>query len=360
MRSVPRALLLRSAIVASGLIAALSPAPALAESPELFTCPDTSAFKLRRDAEADALNARQHQPSAGAATSTDLAAHARWSAMGYAMYDAYAAGEDPLKALAAGLRPIALIHGDPGRTERLARRKARDTRTFYGVVADDPSMKRRLVILRGTLEPNEWIRNLQARLRPFLRSRFRRPFGNGVRRLLSRARVHNGFMKIYSSFEMTRVADGERVPFSEGLEALIVGRDVTFIGHSLGGALATLAGVDAALISPPDGRRLRVVTFASPRVGNGGFAKLARTVGRIDRVCNLVDLVPAVPPSTRLTPYVHVGDVFRISSFDWPELENWHRRAGKQVTCWHSIFAYAYMVDPAKSTDGLDDCLIAK
>jgi len=170
-------------------------------------------------------------------------------------------------------------------------------------------------------------------------------------------------MKIYESFEMTRVSDGARIPFSEGLEEYIIGHDATFIGHSLGAALATLAGVDAALMSPENSKRLRIVTLASPRVGNKGFARLAKSVGRIDRVCNLVDLVTAVPPSTRLTPYVHVGDVFRVSSFDWPELENNHPKAGEQITCWHSIFAYAYMTDPnkskAKSSGDLSGCLAA-
>lgn len=348
------------AVVTVTLMTGLWPSPALAETPEWFTCPDSSAFKARRDAEADALNARAHQPSAGAVTSADLAAHARLSAMSYDMYTAYSEGKDPLDGLAANLKPIALIYGDPGRTERLRRRKVRDTRTFYGVVADDPATGRRLVIVRGTLQPNEWIRNVQARLRPFLRSRIRRPFPFGARRLLSRVRVHNGFMKIYESFEMTRVSDDARIPLSEGLEDLVVGRNVTFIGHSLGAALAMLAGVDAALMSPENSKRLRIVTFASPRVGNEGFARLAQAVGRIDRVCNLVDLVPAVPPSTRLTPYVHVGDVFRVSSFDWPELENNAPKAGEQITCWHSIFAYAYMTDPAKSTKGLADGCLAK
>jgi len=357
----PRLAELAAAVVTIGLLASLSLSPAIAQTPDWYTCPDSSAFELWRDAEADALNAREHRPSAGAETSADLATHARWSAMSYAMYEAYASGGDPLGALDKRLRPVALIYGDPGRDPRLRRGKARDTRTFYGVVADDPSIERRLVILRGTLQPNEWIRNVQARLRPFLGSRVRRAFPGGGGGFLSRARVHNGFMQIYASLELTGMADGARIPLQQGLEDLVAGRDITFIGHSLGAALATLASVDAALLSIQDRARRRLVTFASPRVGNEGFAQLAKTVGRIDRVCNLVDLVPAVPPSTRLTPYVHVGDVFRISSFDWPELENWHPKAGEQVTCWHSISAYAYMADPAKSKTGLaDGCLAPK
>lgn len=359
MRRLVRAVALAAAIVTSCLFSGLAPPPAEAQTHEWFTCPDSSAFEPRRDAEADALNAREHQPSAGAVTSADLATHARLSAMSYDMYNAYTAGSDPLSMLAPHLKPIALIYGDPGRNERLDRRTVRDTRTFYGVIADDPSTMRRLVILRGTLQPNEWIRNLQARLRPFVRSHLRRPSAGSVRQQVhSGARVHNGFMQIHTSLEMTRVADGARIPLLQGLQDVVAGRDVTFIGHSLGGALATLAGVDAALLSPTDANRIRIATFASPRVGNEGFARLAEKVGRIDRVCNLVDLVPAVPPSTRLTPYVHVGNVFRLSSFDWPQLENWHSKAGEQVTCWHHIHVYAFMLDPDKSAEGLaDDCL---
>lgn len=116
MRRTPRVAAFAAAVVSAGLIAgpiaALAPSQARAETPGWFTCSDSSAFQLRRDAEADALNAREHQPSAGTVTSADLAAHARWSAMSYAMYEAYADGGDPLDALDRDLRPIALIYGE--------------------------------------------------------------------------------------------------------------------------------------------------------------------------------------------------------------------------------------------------------
>jgi len=322
-----------------------------AETPEWFTCPDSSAFDPRSDRVLGARNPRLQRPSAQAQTSADIEGHARLSAMSYAMYDAVVAGADPVSRLASTLRPVALVYGDPGPDERFRRPNAvtRDTRTFYGVVADEAATGRRLVILRGTVQPNEWLRNVQARLLPFVRSRIQRSFPTG-------ARVHNGFLKIYSSLELESLADGARRPFADALPDLIGGRTVTFVGHSLGGALATLAGVDAAGRLPSQAERLRIITFASPRVGDPGFAKLAKAVGRIDRVCNLVDLVPAVPPSTRLAPYVHVGQVYRVSSFDWPHLENELSKAGEQVTCWHSIAAYAYMTAPNKTTEGLDGC----
>ena len=46
-------------------------------------------------------------------------------------------------------------------------------------------------------------------------------------------------------------------------------------GHSLGGALATLAAYDIAHMLPKEGEQvaLKVYTFGSPRVGNHSFAQ---------------------------------------------------------------------------------------
>ncbi|MBK6705221.1 MAG: hypothetical protein IPG56_16640 [Caulobacteraceae bacterium] len=61
---------------------------------------------------------------------------------------------------------------------------------------------------------------------------------------------------------------------SPALRNLVAGRDTVFVGHSLGSALATLAGVEASRRSPQSAARLRIVTLASPRVGDAGFATL--------------------------------------------------------------------------------------
>lgn len=344
------------AAVAWLALAGMFASVALAEAPVRFTCPDSTVFDMRNDFAIGAFDPRVHRPSAGAVTSADIAAHARLSVMSYEMHAAFTAGADPRSNLAPNLRTFALVYGDPGPDERLGALRLRDTRTFYGVVADDGASGQRFVVLRGTLRPNEWLRNLQAGLRPFIRSQFRRPFPVGTGAWGAGARVHAGFLKIFASLEIVNVTDGSRKPLADALPDLAAGRQITFVGHSLGGALATLAGVEAARLSPLDAPRMRIVTFASPRVGDQGFATLAQSVGQIDRVCNVVDVVPAVPPSTRLTTYVHVGQVFRISSFDWPDLENEQEKPGDRVTCWHNINAYAFMADPAKSAKNLDVC----
>ncbi len=327
------------------LIIAASASGATAETPAWFTCPDRSEFDPRDRPAASALIPAVIKPSAGAATSDDLAAHARLAAMAYAMFDADVAGQNPTVQLTPGLKLVGLIYGDPGRRRIIRLRKSK-TRSLFGVIADDPTSGRRLIVLRGTLKPIEWLRNMQARLKPF-----------PLRTLPIRApaNVHAGFRQIFASLEL--VAKGRRQNFVRALAELTSGRKVTFIGHSLGGALATLSGVEAARVQPEDAVAMRIVTFASPRVGDPGFAKLAKAVGRIDRVCNVVDIVPAVPPSRPRTPYVHVGRLFRISSFDWPDLKIGIGKPGQQVTCRHSILAYAYMLAPVKAKDEATACL---
>lgn len=66
-------------------------------------------------------------------------------------------------------------------------------------------------------------------------------------------------------------------------------------GHSLGGALATIASVWAALTYPD--ADVRCVTFGSPMVGNEGFVNAWRqVVGTRLRAVHAADPVPSLPP----------------------------------------------------------------
>lgn len=310
---------------------------------DLYSCADSSAIELAT--RLIAPSPQENPPRTDAQKSEEITAKAEFSSLSYDMYAAFDDGSDPARLLDGRLTPIALIYGDPGPADDRPAGRLTDSRTFYGFVGDDPSTGQRYIVFRGTLQPNEWLRNIQARQVPFP--------SEGA---LPAANVHRGFYDIFTSLEVDQ-GGGVVRSFSSALPDLIAGRDVIFIGHSLGGALATLAGVDAARQLPEQASRLNVTTFASPRVGDPGFAALASSVGSIDRVCNVVDVVTEVPPSTAFADYTHVGEVYRVSSFDWGQLNNAFDLAPEQIVCWHSIAAYRFMTDPSRSTLGVETCL---
>lgn len=71
-------------------------------------------------------------------------------------------------------------------------------------------------------------------------------------------------------------------------------------GHSLGGALATLAGAWAAYEYPR--ADIRCITLGSPRVGNRTFCNAMKyLVGDVHRLVHGWDPVPTMPPPTGFT-----------------------------------------------------------
>lgn len=106
--------------------------------------------------------------------------------------------------------------------------------------------------------------------------------------------VHQGFYYAFNSLT------GDLKKFLSGLKGISV---VHCVGHSLGGAIATLA---ADYIKANSGiSSVRLYTFGSPRVGLENFAQkcTSRLIsGNIYRVCHSTDPVPMVPT----WPFYHV------------------------------------------------------
>lgn len=344
------------------LVGGAAPRAQTAPVPEALNCPDQIVIDPRQDLSGDRV--REIAPKSGAHTSDAFAADARFARLAYLMFEAFNAGKDPRVAFKAPDQLlVGLIYGDPApHAERpdprlpelqlakplpaaLARPETlrKDSRTLYGFVAEDRATGRRTIAFRGTMQPAEWVRNAQA---------LQRPYPSGTAPRLAAAHVHDGFLRIFESLQYeanARVSTSAPIAFAAALPGLVSGHDTVFVGHSLGSAIATLAGVEATRRSPNMAWRMRIVTLASPRVGDAGFAAMARAVGRIDRVCNLVDIVTAVPASTEHLHYVHVGHPFRVSSFDWPDLNNAMNKRGEQILCWHGDQSYAHMLSPATS-----------
>ncbi|UTA46979.1 lipase family protein [Simiduia sp. 21SJ11W-1] len=114
----------------------------------------------------------------------------------------------------------------------------------------------------------------------------------GLKNSNSGGKVHQGFQDAFTSFS------GALPTFSAGVHT------IHCVGHSLGGALATLA---ADWLKSTSGREIKLYTFGSPRVGLDFFANSAeRRIGpsNVFRVYHQTDPVPMVPT----WPFMHIPD----------------------------------------------------
>lgn len=99
------------------------------------------------------------------------------------------------------------------------------------------------------------------------------------------ALVHRGFWKEY-----------EQVASLVSAQVAKAGdRKIWFTGHSLGGALAFLAGAKHTTAQG-------IYTFGMPFVGNRSLNQVAGVQGKLHRVVHASDFVPSLPPFPR---YVH-------------------------------------------------------
>ncbi|XP_046857527.1 putative lipase LIH1 [Xenia sp. Carnegie-2017] len=139
-----------------------------------------------------------------------------------------------------------------------------------------------VVSFQGSNDLTDWYRNLK-----FFKQRY-----SGC----EDCKVHIGFFQSYNALK-EQMLEKVSALSDEHSDARVL---VT--GHSLGGAMATLAAVD--LVNA--GHRVDLITFGSPRVGNHEFAEHVNGAlsGLNLRMTYKDDLVTVVPPLMR---FVHVG-----------------------------------------------------
>ncbi|SFJ51550.1 triacylglycerol lipase [Paenibacillus sp. UNC496MF] len=149
-----------------------------------------------------------------------------------------------------------------------------------------------IVAFRGTISPTDWITDMIAQQVAF------KPAGKGCL-------AHRGFNDVYMS---------ARDALFRLLSDTTPGKPVFVTGHSLGGALGTLAALDIALNRKP--ANLVVYTFGSPRVGDPAFARSYNAAVPVSfRIENEFDVVPHLPPLVYTSPktdktyyYMHVKE----------------------------------------------------
>ncbi|TVY82749.1 Lipase, partial [Lachnellula suecica] len=140
-------------------------------------------------------------------------------------------------------------------------------------VAVDPTNKLVVVAFRGTDTLRNWLEDIL-----FLRVAC--SFGSGCT-------AHAGFLLSWASVQ-SDVFDGVASAVASNPEYEII---VT--GHSLGGAIATLAGASLR----DAGYLCDIYTYGSPRIGNDVFANdVTAQAGSEYRVTHFDDPVPRLPP----------------------------------------------------------------
>ena len=138
-----------------------------------------------------------------------------------------------------------------------------------GFIARDDELV--VLAFRGTVSITDWLRNLKI-----------------ARREVEMGKVHGGFHEGLEAVWADHVEPTLR-------EAADSGHKVWITGHSLGGALATLAAAWCHEWLDVAG----VYTFGQPLVGNRSFARLfnSKFHNRFHRFVNASDIVPKVPPA---------------------------------------------------------------
>ncbi|MDY6784545.1 MAG: lipase family protein [Cyanobacteriota bacterium] len=151
-----------------------------------------------------------------------------------------------------------------------------DTNTQAIAVGDDEKI---IIAFRGTENLDDWKTNI-----------------NLAKAVWKVGMVHSGFYNSIQSVWPTAIARLESLRTKN--------QPIWLTGHSLGGALATLASatIDNEL---PDYEIAGIYTFGQPRVGDGIFSKFCdeRTKERYFRAVNNNDIVPRIPQFR----YTHSG-----------------------------------------------------
>lgn len=181
----------------------------------------------------------------------------------------------------------------------IAQRRYR-TPLFVGFVIT--SGKNNIIAFRGTQTQVEWWQNLQAAQTEYMHPATGRQYGF----------VHAGY------YRLMRRQIGKLL--LDAVNRLDPNLPCYVTGHSLGGAVATLAAMEIALNLPKIRDRLQLYTYASPRVGDRAFAQAhSQLIPNSYRIANISDSVPLIPPITIQNSlvranYTHIGQKWSFAT----------------------------------------------
>ncbi|KAJ3102867.1 hypothetical protein HDU97_000250 [Phlyctochytrium planicorne] len=207
---------------------------------------------------------------------------------------------------------------------------------MQGYVGYNAGLNTIVVAFRGSSNIQNWIQNLA-----FFRVDIE------VRNAPSGVSVHFGFQNTWDSVSDTVI------PAVTNLARTYPNAALTVVGHSLGGAVATMGAINLAQVVPAN--KIRLYTQGSPRVGNEAFYSYVRNFGfqEVLRGVNYNDLVPHLPP----TPlgFNHVNAEHWIDSTGRTDVcdDVDPARKGEDTNCANSTFPW-YSTAPHTTYFGSD------
>lgn len=203
-----------------------------------------------------------------------------------------------------------------------------------GLVLQDVGTGDVVLAVRGTEGIMEWVQDARFCLVSC-------PFAAGA------GNTEDGFTAMYNSF---RIGSDPKAsaPLCSALASLKFPKpvsattSVTVCGHSLGGALATLLGLDVAVNTIF--KNPTVYTYASPRTGDSSFtAFYDHMVPNTIRVANRMDLVPKLP----MPPlYDHVSTPSEVNPVQMLPLPP-KVLVKPTLACQHILDTYLYLLSLA-------------
>jgi len=120
-----------------------------------------------------------------------------------------------------------------------------------------PTTQAIYIVFRGTEKGIDWINNFQFRQQVY-------PYGDDA---TTDVRFHRGFMQAYFAVRDRLLKVVQAFPQAP----------LTMTGHSLGGAIATIAALDVQYnITQHTGQTVDLYTFGAPRVGNAALVNSFR------------------------------------------------------------------------------------
>lgn len=218
-----------------------------------------------------------------------------------------------LSGEAYNIRQLSTASPDPSTRPPVWTIRDTETDTSAGVYRDGTDI---YVAFAGTESLTNWKTNVN-----ILGDLVPAEWGCSTRSVM---RTHKGFTQAFNSVaaKMVEALD------SELHTSMQPTRRIVFCGHSLGGALATMAALYASCRIPAIRDYIAVVTFGAPQVGDANFVKFFNeVVPQSVRVANPMDPVPRVLQAqfVHVKGYYPVGAIALDSTFNAHHLNTYTR-----------------------------------